>query len=176
MQPSIIFLQVSLYTVNNPAFVSLLSGDRGSSAQEYSEEMPNNHYLENPEILERYLPWSEELPDRCRLKWTYKKCLKQWCSHCSRFTAILHYALFWGTYRSLSTSWMSSADWMSYSSRSWWIIFLFPSVICTQCTGFFCLAIIKGPPNDIYFIIEKPFKHYLQKNFHTHFKWLSLLV
>jgi len=41
------------------------------------EEMPNNHYLENPEILERYLPWSEELPDRCRLKRTYKKCLKQ---------------------------------------------------------------------------------------------------
>nr|WP_296099781.1 IS66 family transposase [uncultured Mediterraneibacter sp.] len=41
------------------------------------EEMPNNHYLENPEILERYLPWSEELPDRCQLKRTYKKCLKQ---------------------------------------------------------------------------------------------------
>ncbi|MCQ4774611.1 hypothetical protein NE634_12850, partial [Lacrimispora saccharolytica] len=30
------------------------------------------------------------------------------------------------------------------------------SVICTLCTGFFCLAIIKGPPNDIYFIIEGP--------------------
>lgn len=41
------------------------------------EEMPNNHYLENPEILERYLPWSEELSERCRLKRTYKKCLKQ---------------------------------------------------------------------------------------------------
>ena len=26
----------------------------------------------------------------------------------------------------------------------------------TRCTGFFCLAIIKGPPNDIYFIIEGP--------------------
>ena len=36
----------------------------------------------------------------------------------------------------------------------------FPSVICTRCTGFFCLAIIKGPPNDIYFIIEEPSKHY----------------
>ena len=26
----------------------------------------------------------------------------------------------------------------------------------TRCTGFFCLAIIKGPPNDNYFIIEGP--------------------
>ena len=24
----------------------------------------------------------------------------------------------------------------------------------------FCLAIIKGPPNDIYCIIEEPYKHY----------------
>ena len=39
-------------------------------------------------------------------------------------------------------------------------MFLFPSVICTRCTGFFCLAIIKGPPNDIYFIIEEPSNHY----------------
>ena len=29
-----------------------------------------------------------------------------------------------------------------------------------RCTGFFCLAIIKGPPNDIYCIIEEPYKHY----------------
>ena len=29
-----------------------------------------------------------------------------------------------------------------------------------RCTGFFCLAIIKGPPNDIYCIIEEPSKHY----------------
>ena len=40
------------------------------------------------------------------------------------------------------------------------MIFLFPSVICTLCTGFFCLAIIKGPPNDIYFIIEGPYDGY----------------
>ena len=40
------------------------------------------------------------------------------------------------------------------------MMFSFPSVICTRCTGFFCLAIKKGPPNDIYFIIEEPFKHY----------------
>ena len=30
------------------------------------------------------------------------------------------------------------------------------TTLCTLCTGFFCLAIIKGPPNDIYFIIEGP--------------------
>ena len=36
----------------------------------------------------------------------------------------------------------------------------FSFVICTRCTGFFCLAIIKGPPNDIYCIIEEPYKHY----------------
>ena len=40
------------------------------------EEMPNNHYLEQPEILDRYLPWSEELPESCRLKQRHKKCLK----------------------------------------------------------------------------------------------------
>ena len=40
------------------------------------------------------------------------------------------------------------------------MMFHFPSVTCTRCTGFFCLAIIKGPPNDIYFIIEEPSKHY----------------
>ncbi len=40
------------------------------------------------------------------------------------------------------------------------MMFRFPSVICTRCTGFFCLAIIKGPPNDIYCIIEEPYRHY----------------
>ena len=40
------------------------------------------------------------------------------------------------------------------------MMFHFPSVICTRCTCFFCLAIIKGPPNDIYCIIEEPYKHY----------------
>ena len=40
------------------------------------------------------------------------------------------------------------------------MMFRFPSVICTRCTGFFCLAVIKGPPNDIYCIIEEPYKHY----------------
>ena len=32
------------------------------------EEMPNNDYLQHPEVLDKYLPWSAELPDQCRLK------------------------------------------------------------------------------------------------------------
>ena len=40
------------------------------------------------------------------------------------------------------------------------MMFRFPSVICTRCTGFFCLTIIKGSPNDIYCIIEEPYKHF----------------
>ena len=43
---------------------------------------------------------------------------------------------------------------------------LLHSAICTRCAGFFCLAIIKGPPNDVCFIIEEPFKHYFtEKSF-----------
>ena len=41
------------------------------------EEMPNNNHLENPEILENYVPWSDKLPDQCRLQRTYKKCFKR---------------------------------------------------------------------------------------------------
>ena len=49
-------------------------------------------------------------------------------------------------------------------------MFRFPSVICTRCTGFFYLAIIKGPPNDIYFIIEGPYKHYFtEKVSYSHY-------
>lgn len=39
-------------------------------------EMPNNRHLENPEIIDRYLPWAAELPDECRLKRENKKCFK----------------------------------------------------------------------------------------------------
>ena len=31
------------------------------------ERMPNNAYLNHPEILDKYLPWSKELPEECRL-------------------------------------------------------------------------------------------------------------
>lgn len=31
-------------------------------------EMPNNRHPEHPEIIEKYLPWSAELPEKCRLK------------------------------------------------------------------------------------------------------------
>lgn len=40
-------------------------------------EMPNNHYLEHPEIIDNYLPWSATLPERCRLNYKNKKCLKK---------------------------------------------------------------------------------------------------
>lgn len=39
-------------------------------------EMPNNGHLENPEIINNYLPWATELPDECRLKRQNKKCFK----------------------------------------------------------------------------------------------------
>lgn len=40
------------------------------------EEMPNNRHLEYPEIIDRYLPWSKELPERCRLRIEKKKYFK----------------------------------------------------------------------------------------------------
>lgn len=39
-------------------------------------EMPNIDFHNNPELLESYLPWSNELPKECMLTNTYKKCLK----------------------------------------------------------------------------------------------------
>lgn len=39
-------------------------------------EMSNNHYQEDPSVIDQLLPWSEELPDQCRLKKRRKKCLK----------------------------------------------------------------------------------------------------
>lgn len=41
------------------------------------EEMPNNHHLQQPEVLNRYLPWSKELPEQCRLQVKHKKCFKK---------------------------------------------------------------------------------------------------
>ena len=56
-------------------------------------------------------------------------------------------------------------------------MFRFPSVICTRCTGFFCLAIIKGPPNDIYCIIEEPYKHYFtEKVSYSHYLRFDTLI
>lgn len=40
-------------------------------------EMPNNDYMQHPEILEYYLPWAKELPDECRLNTKHKKCFKK---------------------------------------------------------------------------------------------------
>jgi transposase len=41
------------------------------------EEMPNNNHLKQPEVMDKYLPWSAELPDQCQLKTKHKKCLKR---------------------------------------------------------------------------------------------------
>ena len=40
------------------------------------EEMPNNHHLEKPHILDDYMPWSDKLPDRCKLQIKTKKHFK----------------------------------------------------------------------------------------------------
>lgn len=56
------------------------------------------------------------------------------------------------------------------------MMFHFPSVTCTRCTGFFCLAIIKDPPNDIYCIIEEPYKHYFTEKVSYSRKTLSGLL
>lgn len=40
-------------------------------------EMPNNPYQEDPSVIDRFLPWSEELSEQCYLKTRHKKCLKQ---------------------------------------------------------------------------------------------------
>lgn len=39
-------------------------------------EMPNNRHLEHPEVIDRYLPWSAELPEECRLNHKNKKWFK----------------------------------------------------------------------------------------------------
>lgn len=38
-------------------------------------EMPNNHHQEDPTVIDRLLPWSEDLPEQCYLKKRRKKCL-----------------------------------------------------------------------------------------------------
>lgn len=40
-------------------------------------EMPNNDHLLRPDIIDQYLPWSEALPEECRLKRRNKKCFKK---------------------------------------------------------------------------------------------------
>lgn len=58
----------------NAVLYTLVESARANGLDVYSylkyllTEMPNNQYLENPEILEHYLPWSPDLPEDCRLK------------------------------------------------------------------------------------------------------------
>lgn len=37
------------------------------------EMMPNTDYIRNPRLLDAYLPWSDRLPEECRIKELYKK-------------------------------------------------------------------------------------------------------
>lgn len=37
------------------------------------EMMPNTDYLRNPKLLDAYLPWSDQLPEECKIKELYKK-------------------------------------------------------------------------------------------------------
>ena len=39
-------------------------------------ELPNSGYLEHPQILDEYLPWSKSLPEQCRLERTIKSVAK----------------------------------------------------------------------------------------------------
>ena len=61
---------------NGDTAAQLLSGFHGY-LKYLLTKMPNNHHLEHPEIIDRYLPWSAELPEECRLKHKNTKCLKK---------------------------------------------------------------------------------------------------
>ena len=37
------------------------------------EMIPNTDYLRNPKLLDAYLPWSDQLPEECRIKELYKR-------------------------------------------------------------------------------------------------------
>lgn len=40
-------------------------------------EMPNNDHLNHPEVLDKYLPWSADLPEECRLNIRRQKVLQK---------------------------------------------------------------------------------------------------
>lgn len=67
----------------NAVLYTLVESARANNLDVYEylkyllEEMPNNNHLQNPELLDQYLPWSKELPDICRLTLKNKKCLKK---------------------------------------------------------------------------------------------------
>ncbi len=41
------------------------------------EAMPNTDFKNHPELLDKYLPWSKDLPEECRLNHKHKKCFKK---------------------------------------------------------------------------------------------------
>lgn len=64
-----------LYTLAESARVNEL--DVFSYLNYLLTEIPNSDYLKNPELLDRYLPWSPDLPDHCRLNYKFEKCLNK---------------------------------------------------------------------------------------------------
>lgn len=71
----------AMHTTNEKLTQALTYSTNNLDVYEYLkyllEEMPNNDHLQNPEILDRYLPWSDELPDQCHLKRAHKKCFNK---------------------------------------------------------------------------------------------------
>ena len=56
---------------------SVTKGNQESHGQNLLESLPDLDHRNHPELLEAYLPWSETLPESCRLREhrTNKKCM-----------------------------------------------------------------------------------------------------
>uniref|UniRef100_UPI0038B7E48E hypothetical protein n=1 Tax=Geosporobacter subterraneus TaxID=390806 RepID=UPI0038B7E48E len=39
--------------------------------------MPDTDFNNHPELLDKYLPWSKELPEECRMNHKHKKCFRK---------------------------------------------------------------------------------------------------
>lgn len=68
-------------TKANAILYTLVESARANSLDVYEylkyllTEIPNSHYLEQPDALDQYLPWSRSLPEQCRLEHKHEKCL-----------------------------------------------------------------------------------------------------
>lgn len=63
-----------LYTLTESAKINQL--DIYEYLKYLLEEMPNNDHINQPDILDKYLPWSSDLPDRCKLEKKTEKHFK----------------------------------------------------------------------------------------------------
>ena len=63
---------------NQPTFVEVKQIEKTIAVtQAQFEQMPNNDYCNNPEVIDTLLPWSKELPDICHLSYNRKKLCKK---------------------------------------------------------------------------------------------------